>query len=177
VTVRSLVPAARIERAIIVVRGHRVILDADLAALYDVSTKRFNEQVKRNADRFPRDFMFQLSRKELAILRSQFATSSLESHGGRRYLPNVFTEHAALMAASVLNSPKAVEMSVLVIRAFVRLRNFLATHRQIAATLNELEQRFASHDRKFVVLFEAIRELMAPPVKPSKRIGFRAEAS
>lgn len=112
----------RIAQSILVLRGHRVLLDADLAALYGVKTKRLNEQVRRNLDRFPEDFMFQLTDEEQAALRSQFATSKA-SRGGRRYLPYVFTEHGAIMAASVLNTPRAVEMSIYVVRTFVKLRD------------------------------------------------------
>jgi hypothetical protein len=169
---RRLVSKTRIERAILVFRGQRVILDADLAALYGVPTKRFNEQVRRNRERFPPDFMFRVTQEEYAILRSQIATSSFPSHGGRRYLPCVFTEHGALMAASVLNSPRAIEMSILVVRAFVKLRSLLASHGQLAAKLDELERKLATHDKQIVVLFDAIRRLMAPPEKPGRTIGF-----
>jgi len=167
----SLIPVERIERAILMLRGHKVILDADLAALYGVKTRRLNEQVKRNIDRFPGDFMFQLTAQEFDHLKSRFATSS-SRWGGKRKLPFVFTEHGALMAASVLNSPKAIEMSILVVRAFVQLRNILATHRQLAAKLGELERKLSTHDQQIVVVFDAIRELMKPPSKPKHRIGF-----
>jgi hypothetical protein len=167
---RNLIPAERVERAILVVRGHKVLLDADLAALYGVTTKRLNEQVKRNGDRFPPDFMYQVTLEEARILRSQNATS--RSWGGARTRPYVFTEHGAIMAASVLNSPKAIEMSIFVVRAFVKLRTMLATHRQLAAKLAELERRLATHDDQIVVLFEAIRELMEPPVQAARQIGF-----
>jgi len=159
-------------RSILFFRGHRLILDADLAALYGVTTKRFNEQVRRNRERFPADFMFMLTKEEFVILKSQTATSSFPSHGGRRHLPSVFTEHGALMAASVLNSPRAIEMSILVVRAFVNLRNMLTTHRQLAAKVDELERKLATHDQHILVLFDAIRKLMAPPDKPTRRIGF-----
>jgi hypothetical protein len=152
-------------------RGYRVILDADLAALYGVETRRLNEQVKRNEGRFPRDFAFQLTPEEVDHLKSQIATSS-HQWGGRRKLPYVFTEHGALMAASVLNAPKAVEMSILVVRAFVRLRQILAGNRQLAAKLDELEHRVAAHDKNIVALFQAVRSLMAVPEKPARRIGF-----
>jgi hypothetical protein len=161
----------RVQRTILILRGHRVILDADLAALYGVETKRLNEQVRRNAGRFPKDFAFQLTLEELDNLKSQIATSSGQ-WGGRRKLPYAFTEHGALMAASVLNSPKAVEMSILVVRAFVRLRRILAGNRQWAAKLDELERRVAAHDKNIVALFQAVRSLMAVPEKPTRRIGF-----
>src|SRR6185436_15729604 len=133
--------------------------DVDLAALYEVSTKRLNEQVKRNRRRFPRDFMFQLTQAEYADLRSQIATSSPAAHGGRRYLPYVFTEHGAIMAASVLNSPRAVQMSILVVRAFVGFRRMIQSHAELTKKLDDLE---AKYDDQFEVVFEAIRELMTP---------------
>jgi hypothetical protein len=159
---------------ILVLHGHKVLLDADLADLYGIKTRRLNEQVRRNIDRFPADFMFKLTSQEFVNLKSQFATSS-SGWGGKRKLPFAFTEHGALMAASVLNSPRAVEMSIFVVRAFVKLRNMLATHRQLAAKLGELERKLATHDQNIVVLFDAIRSLMAPPAKPKRRIGFSSE--
>ena len=150
----------QVERTILVLRGRRVILDSDLAALYGVPVKRLNEQVKRNAGRFPEDFGFQITREEFKILRSQIATSKTERRGGRQYLPYAFTEHGAVMAASVLNSPKAVEMSVEVVRAFVRLRGFLAAHHQLAAKLDKLERQIATHDSNIVALFDAVHRLM-----------------
>jgi hypothetical protein len=161
---------ARVERAILRLRGHNVVLDVDLAALYGVPTKRFNEQVKRNVHRFPMDFMFQLTPDEYANLRSQFATSSSGAHGGRRHLPYVFTEHGAIMAATVLNSRRAVQMSIVVVRAFVRLRQVLLANVHLARKLDALERKY---DGQFEMVFEAIRELMAPPVRRSGRIGFR----
>jgi hypothetical protein len=176
VLARSLIPLARVERAILILRGRRVILDSDLAALYGASAKRLNEQVKRNAERFPADFAFRLTPAEFETLRSQFATSKLERRGGRRTLPTAFTEHGALMAASVLNSPKAVEMSIQVVRAFVRLRHLLASHHQLAAKLDELERKLATHDTHIVALFDAVRSLMANPEKPKRRqIGFQTK--
>jgi hypothetical protein len=157
---------------IVAVRGERVILDVDLARLYAVSTKRLNEQVRRNRKRFPSDFMFQLTRKEEQVLRSQFATSSL-THGGRRSLPNAFTEHGAIMAANVLNSERAIQMSVVVVRAFVALRRGALGSADLARRLDELEAR---HDRQFGVVFEAVRRLMAPPEAPKRRIGFKSAA-
>ena len=169
-TETSLVPVERVEQTILILRGQKVILDSDLAALYGVPVKRLNEQVKRNAGRFPPDFAFQLARGEFANLKSQFATSSLQ-WGGKRKLPTAFTEHGALMVASVLNSPRAVEMSILVVRAFVRFRRILATNRQLAAQVDELErkidQKFAAHDKSIeahrkgiVSLYSAIENLM-----------------
>ncbi len=146
------------------------MLDADLARLYGVTTKRFNEQVKRNVRRFPADFMFQLTQEEYADLRSQIATSSATGHGGRRHLPYVFTEHGSIMAANVLNSPRAVQMSIIVVRAFIRLRQLLLSNAELAKKLDALE---AKYDAQFKVVFQAIRELMMPPPASRKRIGFR----
>ncbi len=171
----DLVPLDRVDWAIILLRGQKVILDADLAALYGVTTARLNEQVKRNLGRFPPDFMFELTRMEYADLRSQDAISRSTSHGGRRHLPRAFTEHGAIMAASVLNSRKAIKVSTLVVRAFVRLRQLLANDRHVATKVAELERRYASHDRQIGTLFDAIRKLMAPPAAPKKRIGFGSE--
>jgi phage regulator Rha-like protein len=166
---RSLIPLERVERVILLIRGQKVILDADLAALYGVTTKRFNEQVKRNRERFPEDFMFQLTKKEAEILRSQFAASSW---GGRRYPPFAFTEHGAIMAANVLSSPRAIQASVQVVRAFVRLRQILASHADLARKLAQLEKKY---DRQFKVVFEAIRQLMTPPEPKKRPIGFLAD--
>jgi len=171
---KDLIPTERIEQAIFLIRGQRVILDDDLSRLYGVTTKRLNEQVKRNRNRFPGDFMFQLNLQEVTALRSQFATSN-RGRGGRRYLPFAFTEHGAIMAANVLNSQRAIEASVYVVRTFVRLRELLVTNKDLAQKLAELERKVASHDSHIQSLFEAIRRLMAPdPPKP--RIGFRALA-
>ena len=170
----AIVPVRRIESLILLVRGHRVMLDSDLAELYGVATKRLNEQVKRNRQRFPADFLFQLSSHEAKALRSQIATSTAK-HGGRRYRPYAFTEHGAIMAASVLNSHRAIEVSVYVVRAFVRLREMLRTHKELARKLAELEKRIEGHDEEIIALVEAIRQLMEPaPEKPSKRIGFHS---
>lgn len=171
--------------AITVLRGQRVILDAELAALYGVETKRFNEAVKRNAEKFPQDLMFQLTPDEFANLRSQIATSSLgsPSHGGRRYLPRVFTEHGALMAAMVLNSPRAVQVSLYVVRAFVRLREAAAGHQDLAKQLADLQDKTeslaAQHDSfsqttraQLKQVFDALRQLMVPPDPPKRPIGF-----
>jgi hypothetical protein len=148
-----------------------MMLDSDLAELYGVTAKRLNEQVKRNRERFPADFMFQLTSEETKNLRSQIATSK-QRRGGRRYRPYGFTEHGAIMAASVLNSPRAIEVSVYVVRAFVKLREMLRTHKELARKLAELEKRMEGHGEEITALFEAIHQLMEPPEKPSKRIGF-----
>lgn len=168
-----LVPAERIKSRILLIRGRRVLLDADLAELYRVSTGRLNEQVKRNRRRFPADFMFQLSLGETRSLRSQTAASKA-GRGGRRYRPYVFTEHGALMLASVLNSLIAVHASIQVVRAFVKLREFLATQHKLALKLLELEKRLGEHDEEIATLFLALRHLMEPPRRSSKSIGFHS---
>jgi hypothetical protein len=160
-----------IESRIVILRRQKVILDSALAELYSVSVKRLNEQVKRNQERFPSDFMFQLTAQENDFLRSQFATSNVGS-GGRRTLPYAFTEHGATMASTVLNSKPAVQMSVFVVRAFVRLREMLSANRQIAARIEELEKRLETHDGVIQDIIDAIRRLMKPPSRPRGRIGF-----
>lgn len=174
----------QIEPRILCIRDRRVILDADLAELYGTSTKAFNQAVKRNRERFPADFMFQLTAEEAEAMRSQIATANLRSqivtsssasHGGRRYAPYAFTEHGALMAASVLNTPRAMDVSVYVIRAFVKLRDLLSTHKELAGKLNELERKVASHDTVIQSLVVAIRRLLEPPPTPPRpQIGFHA---
>ncbi len=170
-----MVPADRIESRIFLVRGCKIMLDSDLAELYQVSTKRLNEQVRRNRQRFPVDFMFQVTPKETESLRSQIATSS-RGHGGRRYRPYAFTEHGAVMLASVLNSPVAVQASIQVVRAFIRLREVFATHKELSTKFMELERRVETHDEHINALFEAIHQLMKPPERPRKQIGFSAPA-
>lgn len=160
----------RVENAILVIRGEKVILDSDLAKLFGVTTARLNQQVKRNSDRFPNDFMFQLNRQEHDSLMLQIATS--KGRGGPRKLPNVFTEHGAIMAANVLNSKMAVQASVQVVRAFIKLRQMLASNAELASKLNELELKY---DAQFKVVFDAIRMLMTPPEPTRKQIGFRAK--
>lgn len=145
------------------------MLDADLAALYGVTTSRLNEQVKRNARRFPADFLFQMTQVEFDNLRSQFAISSSTAHGGRRTPPLVFTEHGAIMAATVLNSTRAIHVSIRVVRAFIGLRQLLESNTALAKRLAVLEQR---SDGQFAVVFKAIRELMSPSSRPRRRIGF-----
>jgi phage regulator Rha-like protein len=162
---------APVESRILALRGHKVILDSDLAELYGVPVKRLNEQVKRNRERFPDDFVFQVSVEELESLRSQNATSN-PGRGGRRYAPYAFTEHGAIMAATVLNSERAVEMSLFVVRAFVHLREMLATNEKLAAKIDELEQRLDVHDASLQDLLEAIRQLMLPDPATGRKIGF-----
>lgn len=166
------IPTEAIVQAIRVIRGQKVLLDADLAALYGVETKRFNEQVKRNQQRFPDDFMFQLTEEEFAALRSQNATSN-SGRGGRRYVPYVFTEHGAIMAATILNSPWATEVSVYVVRAFVKLRELLASQHALIQRLDALEATLTEHDQAIAEIVKALRQLMLPPDPPKKRqIGF-----
>jgi len=161
-----------VEGAIYLIRGQRVMLDSDLAAIYGVTTKRLNEQLRRNRKRFPQDFAFQLTTEEFRNLRPQFATS--KGRGGRRYFPWVFTEHGAIMLASVLNSDIAVQASVRVVRAFVRLREMVAANAQLAAKLEELERRLDSHDEAIVDLFAALKRLLEREPKPKREIGFHA---
>jgi len=168
--------ASVVESRILFLRHHRVILDVDIAELYGVPVKRLNEQVKRNQQRFPSDFMFQLNEKEHADLRSQFATSN-KTRGGRRYTPYAFTEHGAIMAATVLNSERAVQMSVFVVRAFVRLREMLATNRRLAGKIDELENRLDTNDSVLQELIDAIKELMTPEEPSRVRIGFELPAT
>ncbi len=175
----------RIEPLIQTIRGQNVILDSDLAGLYGVSTKRLNEQVRRNRERFPDDFMFQLTAEETAAsLRSQNATASesepemrsqnaTASKRNARYRPYAFTEHGTIMVANVLNSPLAVEVGVYVVRAFVKLREFIATHKDLARKVDALERRY---DAQFKVVFDAIRKLMAPPRRPAARSASRGRA-
>ena len=164
----ALVPVERVARTILLIRGEKVILDADLAVLYGVTTKRLNEQVKRNRARFPPDFMFQLTNEEkLEVVASCDHLARLRFSPVRPY---AFTEHGAIMAANILNSARAVQASIMVVRAFVRLRQMLASNAELARKLDALEQKY---DTQFKVVFDAIRELMAPPVPPKKgRIGF-----
>lgn len=169
----ALTPQALAGR-ILMIRGQRVLLDSDLAQLYGLETKKFNQQIRRNLERFPSDFMFELATEEFETLRSQNVTSN---RGGRRYLPMVFTEHGAIMAASVLNSPRAVEMSVYVVRAFVQLRELLVDHKALAAKLAELEKRVAGHDSALAEVISALRALMAQPQSTKRPIGFTADLS
>jgi len=177
-SVKALVQTEDITRAILVLRGHRVLLDTELATLYGVTTKRFNEQVRRNAKRFPADFMFQLTSDEISSLRSQIATLKLGRGQHRKYLPYVFTEHGAIMAATILNSPRAIEMSVYVVRAFVQLRELLASNKELARRFAQLETRLdkklTTHDEAIAAILSAIRQLMHPPVPKRRPIGFTA---
>jgi len=167
----SLIPAERIDNSILLIRKEKVILDEELAFLYGVSTKVLIQAVKRNIDRFPSDFMFQLGKEEFASLRSQIVTSKRKSaRGGRRYPPYAFTEEGVAMLSSVLNSPRAVKVNIEIMRAFVRLRKILTSHVELARKLEALEKKY---DSQFKVVFEAIRQLMASPEKQRKKIGFQ----
>ena len=171
---KAQVPTEEITRAILVLRGHRVLLDSELASLYGATTKRFNEQVRRNRKRFPADFMFQLTAEESSSLRSQFATLKTGRGQHRKYLPYVFTEHGAIMAATILDSPRAVEMSVYVVRAFVQLREMLASKTALVRKLNELDGKLKNHEEAITAILSAIRELMNPPPPKRRGIGFTA---
>ena len=158
----------RIEKSIFLIRGHKVLLDVHLSELYGVTTKRLNEQVRRNRARFPEDFMFQLTAEEVASLRSQFATSN-KGRGGRRYAPYAFTEQGVAMLSTVLNSERAIHVNIEIMRAFVRLRQMLASNAQLARKLEALEKKY---DAQFKVVFDAIRQLMTPPEPNKRKIGF-----
>ncbi len=185
-------PVYTVEQAILCIRGQKVILDTDLALIYGVATKVLNQAVKRNSKRFPPDFLFQLDPQEVTNLKSQFVTSSSQpddnqhdgkrwsqfmtssSHGGRRKLPYAFTEHGAIMAATVLNSPQAVEMSVFVVRAFIKMREQLVNRTEMEKRLAEIEKGLLSHDAALRDLYSKIRPLLLPPpVPPKKPIGFQ----
>ena len=158
----------QVERNILLIRGHRVMLDTDLAKLYRVPTKAINQAVKRNTNRFPVDFMFQLTSEETTALRSQFVTS--KNRGGRQYRPYAFTEQGVAMLSSVLHSERAIQVNIAIMRAFVQLREMIGSNKELARRLNELEKKY---DSQFRVVFEAIRELMAEPESKVKRIGFK----
>ena len=168
-TSKSLIPIETIQNRILIIRSQKVILDADLAEIYGVTTKRLNEQVRRNRGRFPEDFRFQLNREEFKILRSQFATSS--EWGGRRYPPYAFTEHGAVMAASVLNSPRAVAVSVQVVRAYVKLRELLASDKVIK-DIALLKQVASLHGKDIGEIKRILNYLIETPEKPKPQIGF-----
>ncbi len=172
---KSLIPIERIERSILLIRGHKVILDADLAALYGVETKQLIRAVKRNLPRFQDDFMFQLNKEESENLRYHFGTSS--SWGGRRHLPFAFTEQGVAMLSSVLKSSRAVEVNIEIMRAFVRLRRLTIAHEDLSRRLDDLERKHDRHDRQLKAVFDAIRALMTPPDTPRRRIGFHTKTN
>jgi len=169
------VPVEVIKGKIFLIRGQKVLLDSDLAEMYGVDTKRLNEQVRRNITRFPPDFMFELNENEYASLRSQIATIKSGRGAHRKYLPNVFTEQGVAMLSSVLNSDRAVQVNIAIMRAFVHMRELAASNREIARKLDELEKKYDKHDRQFMVVFDAIRSLLAPPAAKKRKIGFKGE--
>ena len=169
----ALIEPIPVERIIYMIRGEKVILDFNLAWLYGIPTKVLIQAIKRNPDRFPPDFLFQLDRKELISLKSQAEFSfKKKGRGGRRTLPYVFTEHGVIMAATVLNSPRAIQASIYIVKTFVKLRKMIATHRELAHKLDKLERNVSTHDKAIRSLFDAIRRLMAPPEKKPHKIGF-----
>jgi len=170
----SLVLTEVIGQKIYLIRGHKVMVDKDLASLYEVPTRRLNEQVKRNRGRFPGDFMFQLTKKEYINWKSQIAISNSEKMGLRRR-PYAFTEHGVAMLSSVLNSERAVQVNIAIMRAFVKLRNILSANKELAHKLEQLEQKTEKHDIEIQAIFEAIRQLMDPLIQPKRRIGFHRE--
>ncbi|MBX9660393.1 MAG: ORF6N domain-containing protein [Nitrospiraceae bacterium] len=174
-TTELIVPVERVENRIYLIRGEKVMLDTDLAELYQVPTKRLNEAVSRNHSRFPDDFMFQLTQEEFDNLRSQIATSS-SGYGGRRYLPYAFTEFGVAMLSAVLKSERAVQMSILIMRAFVKLRELISSHKDLAARIEKLEANQSQHASVINILAEEIDNLkLLPPEPPRKRIGFTAD--
>jgi hypothetical protein len=164
------VPVELVERRIFLIRGHKVMLDSDLATLYRVETKRVNEAARRNPARFPDDFMFRLTSAEASSLRSQIATSNI-GRGGRRYLPYAFTEHGVAMLSSVLNSERAVQMNILIIRAFVKLREMIATHKDLALKIEEIERTQRKHGKQITAI---LQHLIEAPKSAKRRFGFRA---
>jgi len=170
---KALIPVEMIGRKIYLIRGHKVMLDKDLAFLYGVKPIRLREQVKRNIKRFPEDFMFQLNDQEINSMVSQNAIPSRKHLGG--YNPYVFTEQGVAMLATVLNSERAIQVNIAIMRAFVRLREILSTHKELAHKLTELERKIERHDEEIKVIFDAIRQLMKPPETKTKKIGFRSE--
>jgi hypothetical protein len=167
---KEIIPVARIARSIYLVRGHKVMLDFDLARLYGVTTGNLNKAVHRNTERFPSDFMFQLTREEAERLIFQFGRS--KGRGGRRHRPYAFTEQGIAMLSSVLSSERAVKVNIAIMRAFVKLRETLETNRELARKFEELERRVGKHDEEIAAILEAIRQMMAPPEKPRREIGF-----
>jgi len=173
-TKNALVPVEQLQNSILFIRGEKVMIDSDLAEIFGVSTKRLKEQIRRNIDRFPKDFMFQLTEKEKAEVVAN--CGHLKKLRFSPYLPYAFTEHGAVMIANVLNSQTAVKASILVVRAFVKLREVISTHKELAVKLKLLENKSDKHDKEIRVLFEAIRQLMQPPNPPRKLIGFKISA-
>ena len=169
---QDLIPQEVLENKIFLIRKQKVMIDRDLAELYDVETKTFNRAVKRNSARFPADFMFQLTKEEAESLRYQFGTSKTSGSGGRRYLPYAFTEQGVSMLSGILNSKRAVKVNIEIMRTFVKLREILSTHKELAHKLKTLEHKTDKHDKEIYTIFEALRQLMTSPEKPKKQIGF-----
>jgi len=172
---KALIPIEVIERKIYLIRSQKVMLDSDLAELYGVPVKALNQAVKRNFSRFPEDFMFQLTKGENESLRSQIVTLKTGRGKHRKYLTYAFTEQGVAMLSSVLHSERAIQVNIAIMRAFVKLREFLSTHKELAHKLAELEQKIVKHDEEIKAIFDAIRQLMTPPQKPGRKIGFRRE--
>ncbi len=169
---KELIPVEVIAQKIYLIRGQKVMLDSDLAELYGVEIKALNQAVKRNKDRFPENFMFQLTKVEYDSLRSQFVTLKRGEH--RKYLPYTFTEHGVVMLSSVLNSRRAIQVSLMVVEAFVKLRQMLSTNKELSHKLEQLERKIEKHDEEITAIFDAIRQLIRQPEKPKhKQIGFR----
>ncbi len=168
--IESLLPDEIVISKIYFIRGQKVMLDEDLADLYQVETKRLNEQVKRNADRFPKDFMFQLNRKEFENLKSQFATSNW---GGRRKLPFAFTEQGVSMLSGVLNSPIAIQVHIQIIRIFTKMRKMMLANKDILLKLEKIEKDVKTNKQDIAMIFQALKQLLSPPAKPRERIGFK----
>lgn len=166
---KEIITVEVIENNILMIRGQRIMLDKDLAELYGVATRDLNKAVSRNIERFPNDFMFQLNRKEFNNLKFHFGTSSW---GGTRKLPYAFTEQGVAMLSSVLRSERAIKVNISIMRTFVKIREILSTHKELAQKLKELELKIESHDEQITAIFEAINQLLAPPEKPSRKIGF-----
>ena len=172
-TSKALIPIERIEKLIYLIHGHKVMLDTDLAELYDVETRILVRNVKRNIDRFPKDFMFQLTKKEDEVLRSQIGISK-KGWGGRRYAPYVFTEQGVAMLSSVLNSKRAIQVNVEIMRAFVRMRQLLASHKGLMQKISDMEKKY---DKQFQVVFKALKQLMVEEEKPRPQIGFTTKGN
>lgn len=172
--IKEMVPREAIEQKILLIRGQKVMLDKDLAQLYGVETRVLNQAVRRNIERFPKDFMFQLTKEEMENWKSQIVITKSEKMGLRRS-PYAFTEQGVAMLSSVLNSKRAILVNIAIMRAFVKLRKILSTHKELAHKLTELERKIEKHDGEIKTIFDAIRQLMAPPKKPRRQIGFHQE--
>lgn len=168
----EVVSREQVEKSILLIRGLKVMLDSDLARLYGVSVKRLNEQVRRNLRRFPSDFMIHLTREEYEVLRSQFATLNPGQGEHRKYLPYAFTEQGVAMLSGVLNSERAIDVNIEIMRAFARLRQMISAHKELSRKLTELERKIGTHDEQIQVIFEAIRQLMTSPEPKKRKIGF-----